>query len=200
MLAFAAAVFFLIVTPGPGVLSLAGVGSAFGRSHGARYLIGLFLGNNMVCVAVITGLATFMLAEPRIRTLFYIASVAYLGYLAIRIAFAGSKLAFLERAAPPGIRGGILLQAINPKAYAVNTVFFSGFAFLPSSPLSEITVKVLILNAIWIVIHIFWLWLGLTLRHLSLSARRQRAINIAMAASMLIVVAIAALAPNSLTS
>ncbi len=34
MLIFAAAVFFLIITPGPGVLSTAGVGSAFGaRLH-----------------------------------------------------------------------------------------------------------------------------------------------------------------------
>ncbi len=196
MLAFAAAVFFLIVTPGPGVLSLAGVGSAFGRAHGTRYLIGLFLGNNMVCVAVITGLATFMLADPRIRTVFYIASVAYLGYLAFRIAFAGSKLAFIERAAPPGIKGGVFLQAINPKAYAVNTVFFSGFAFLSDAPITEIAIKLLILNAIWFVIHILWLWLGLTLRHLNLSPGRQRAINLAMAVSMLIVVAIAAFAPS----
>ncbi len=196
MLTFAAAVFFLIITPGPGVLSLAGVGSAFGRAHGSRYLIGLFVGNNMVCAAVVTGLAAFMLADPRVRTLFYIASVAYLGYLALRIAFAGAKIAFIERAAPPGIKGGILLQAINPKAYAVNTVFFSGFAFMSETPLLEITLKLLILNAIWIVIHFLWLQLGLTLRHLNLSPDRQRAINIAMAVSMLIVVAIAALAPN----
>lgn len=200
MLAFAAAVFFLIVTPGPGVLSLAGVGSAFGRAHGTRYLIGLFLGNNMVCVAVITGLATFMLADPRIRTLFYIGSVAYLGYLAFRIAFAGSKLAFIERVEPPGIKGGVLLQAINPKAYAVNTVFFSGFAFLISAPFAEVAIKILILNIIWIVIHVFWLWLGIKLRHLNLSPQRQRAINIAMAVSMLIVVAIAALAPSQPTT
>ena len=196
MLAFAAAVFFLILTPGPGVWSLAGVGSAFGRTHGIRYLVGLFLGNNMVCLAVVTGIAAFMLADPRVRTVFYIASVGYLAYLAFRIAFAGSKLAFIERAAPPGVKGGILLQAINPKAYAVNTVFFSGFAFLSDAPLTEILIKLLILNAIWIVIHFLWLWIGLSLRRLNLSPSRQRAINFAMATSMLIVVGIAAFAPT----
>ncbi|MGB0853473.1 MAG: LysE family translocator, partial [Pikeienuella sp.] len=36
MLTFAAAVFFLLITPGPGVLSLAGVGASFGYRAGAR--------------------------------------------------------------------------------------------------------------------------------------------------------------------
>ncbi len=195
MLTFALAVFFLIITPGPGVLSLAGVGAAFGFRNGSRYLAGLFLGTNMVCFAVISGLAAAMLADPRVRTLFYVISVAYLGYLAFRIAFAGSKIAFIERAAPPGIKGGILLQAVNPKAYAVNTALFTGFAFLPEAPSFEIVAKLVILNIIWTAIHFFWLWGGITLRRLDLPRRRQRLINYAMAGSMLIVVALAAFAP-----
>ena len=47
--------------------------------------------------------------------------------------FAGSKIAFIERQSAPGVMGGLMLQAINPKAYAVNTAFFSGFAFMPDS-------------------------------------------------------------------
>ena len=145
MLSFAAAVIFLIITPGPGVLSLAGVGAAFGYRDGARYFVGLFAGNNMVCLTVITGLAAVMLADPRVRLVAYGASVAYLAWIAFRIAFAGSKVAFIERPKPPGIGGGILLQAINPKAYAVNTALFSGFAFLPQQPLTEALFKLLIL-------------------------------------------------------
>ena len=194
MLTFALAVLFLIITPGPGVLSLAGVGAAFGYRHGLRYLIGLFLGTNMVCLAVITGLAAAMLADPRIRTVFSIASVAYLCWLAFRIAFAGAKIAFIERTQSPGIKGGILLQAINPKAYAVNTALFSGFAFMAERPLLEMTVKLFILNGLWLAIHVFWLWIGVTLRRLDLAPRRQRAINIFMALSMLAVVALAAFA------
>lgn len=196
MLTFAFAVLFLIITPGPGVLSLAGVGSAFGYRDGARYLIGLFIGTNLVCVAVITGLAAVMLAEPRIRTIFSLASASYLAWLAFRIAFAGSRIAFIERTRPPGIRGGILLQAINPKAYAVNTALFSGFAFMADAPMIEMTLKLLILNTMWLAIHVLWLWAGVTLRRLDLPARRQRVINIAMAVSMLFVVALAAFATH----
>lgn len=194
MFAFAAAVFFLIITPGPGVLSLAGVGAAFGYRDGLRYLIGLFIGTNLVCLGVITGLAAVMLADPGIRTVFYIASVAYLGWLALKIAFAGARVGFIERPEAPGIRGGVLLQAINPKAYAVNTALFSGFAFLPTQPSVEIGLKLIILNVIWTALHVLWLWAGVTLRRLDLPEKTQRRINYGMAASMLMVVALAAFA------
>ena len=194
MLTFAAAVFFLIITPGPGVLSTAGVGAAFGARAGTRYVGGLFIGTNLVCLAVVSGLTAVLFADARLRTVLFIASICYLCYLAARIAFAGSRIAFIERQSPPGVGGGILLQAINPKAYAVNTALFTGFSFLPTNYTAEILLKFLIMNAIWIPIHFAWLWAGITLRRMDLPHRTQRAINIVMALSMLAVVALAAAA------
>lgn len=193
MLTFAAAVFFLIITPGPGVLSTAGVGAAFGAKAGTRYVIGLFIGTNLVCIAVVSGLTAALLADERLRIVFFAASLCYLVYLAARIALAGSKIAFIEKQSPPGIKGGLLLQAINPKAYAVNTSLFTGFVFLPDNYTVEILLKFVIVNAIWIPIHFAWLWAGISLRRMNLPHRTQRAINIAMALSMLAVVALATL-------
>lgn len=193
MLAFTAAVFFLLITPGPGVLSLAGVGASFGREAGLRYLVGLCIGSNLVMLAVVAGLTAILLADERIRLVLMIASFSYLLYLAARIALAGSKIAFIGRSAPPGIRGGLALQAINPKAYVVGTSLFTGFAFLPDAPLAEITIKFIAINAVWIPIHILWLWAGVSLQRLELAPHRQRAINIAMAAAMVMVVVLAAL-------
>ena len=192
MLTFAIAVLFLIGTPGPGVLSLACVGAAYGYRHGWRYLLGLLIGNNLVAIAVLTGLAAILLAEPRLRTVLAIASAAYLLFLAYKIAFAGARVAFIDRPAPPGIWGGITLQIINPKAYAVNTAIFSNFAFMAHNPTLEAALKLLIFNMIWIALHIVWLWLGITLRRLDLPSRTQRAINIGMALAMLGVVVLAA--------
>lgn len=194
MLTFAAAVFFLLVTPGPGVLSLAGVGASFGREAGLRYLIGLFIGSNLVMLAVVMGLAAILLADERIKLVLVIASFSYLLYLASRIALAGSKIAFIGRPAPPGIRGGLALQAINPKAYVVGTSLFGGFIFLPDAPLVEITAKFFVINAIWLPIHVLWLQAGVSLQRLNLAPRTQRVINIGMALSMLMVVVLAALA------
>ncbi|THH35044.1 LysE family translocator [Aliishimia ponticola] len=193
MLSFAAAVFFLIITPGPGVLSAAGVGAAYGFRSGLRYVLGLFIGNNLVILAVVSGLAALILATPAIRTVLFVASTCYLLYLALRVAFAGSKVAFVEAQSEPGIMTGILLQPINPKAYAVNTALFSGFSLFPDALATEILWKLVIVNVIWVPIHVGWVWFGDTLKRLDLPERTHRRINYAMAASMLLVVAIAAL-------
>ena len=198
MLAFAAAVFFLIITPGPGVLSTAGVGSGYGAKAGTRYVIGLFIGNTAVALAVVSGVAAVFLANPAIRTALLVASGCYLLYLAYKIAFAGAKVAFIEKSEPPGVIGGVALQAINPKAYAVHTTLFSGFAFLPDNTGLEAVLKLAIMSAIWIPIHFAWLWAGISLHRLDLSPQRQRAVNLFMAASMIVVVVLAAFAPGGL--
>ena len=191
MLSFTLAVFLLLVTPGPGVLSTAGVGAAYGFRFGVRYVAGLFVGTNLVAVAVISGLAAAVLATPGLRLVLMAASLGYLLYLAARIALAGSRIAFIEATGAPGVGAGILLQAINPKAYAVNTALFTGFACHPGSLAVETAAKLVILNAIWVPIHLGWLYAGVALNRLSLGQRAQRRVNQAMAAAMLGVVALA---------
>jgi len=191
MLTFAAAVFFLIITPGPGVLSTAGLGAAYGFRPGLRYVTGLFIGTNLVALAVITGVAAVILSVPVIRWVLMAASTAYLLYLAARIAFAGATIAFIEAKAPPALLAGLALQAINPKAYAVNTTLFAGFPFAPDNLVFETTAKLIIVNAIWIPIHLVWLYAGASLHRLDLSETTHRRINYVMAASMLMVVALA---------
>jgi threonine/homoserine/homoserine lactone efflux protein len=196
MITFALAVFFLIITPGPGVLSVAGVGSAFGFGPGARYIGGLFVGTNLVAIAVVSGMATVIQANENIRAGLLIASALYLLYLAYRIAFAGTRIAFKEAPSAPGFLAGVTLQLVNPKAYAVNTTLLTGFAFLPSSLVAETLLKFLIMNLIWIPIHFGWLYVGMTIHRLNLAPHVQRRVNIAMAISMLIVVGLALLAPK----
>ena len=188
MLAFATVSFLMFVTPGPGVLSLAGVGAAFGWRRGLLYMAGLFLGHVIVSVAVITGLAAILLAEPVVRTILLFLSAAYLGYLAFRIAFAGSKISFIEMINAPGFMTGMTLQFINPKAYAVHTTFFTGFAFYPDSFTIEISLKFLIMNFIWIILHLAWLYAGCKINELNVSATAQKWLNLLMAASLCVVV------------
>ncbi|MEM7544391.1 MAG: LysE family translocator [Pseudomonadota bacterium] len=192
MTAFAAAVFFLLITPGPGVLTTAGVGSGFGYRSGLRFLAGLFVGTNLVAIAVVSGLAAIVFSVPEIRTVLLWASVGFFVYLAARIALSGARIGFIEQAAAPGFMNGVLLQFINPKAYAVNSTLFFGYAFLPDDLQWEIILKFLIINAIWIPVHLIWLWAGVSLKQLNLSPVIQRGINFAMAASLLAVVGLAA--------
>ncbi|MBX2881417.1 MAG: LysE family transporter [Granulosicoccus sp.] len=191
MLTFCVAIFLLIITPGPGVLSTAGVGSAFGFNAGYRYLIGLFLGTNLVAIAVISGLAGVMLSIPGLRQVLLILSTAYLFYLAARIALSGSRIAFIAAQRAPGMLNGVTLQIINPKAYVVNTTLFSGFPFEQYGFLTETIIKLVIINLFWIPIHLLWLGAGVSLKKLALSDRKQRVINMIMAGSMIAVVLLA---------
>lgn len=191
MLEFCLAVLLLLATPGPGVLSTAGVGAAFGFNAGLRYVGGLFIGTNLVALIVVSGLAAIILANPWARNALLGFSTVYLLYLAVRIAFAGRRIAFITTSAKPGLRAGLLLQLINPKAYAVNLTWFSGFVLLPDSLLWETLLKFLVINLTWIPIHLLWLFAGSSINQLDLSPRSHFIINAGMAMAMLVVVALA---------
>lgn len=188
MITFAFAVISLILTPGRGVLTTAGFGAAYGFRRSLVYVLGLLIGTNLVMLGVITGFAAVLLSLPWLRLVLVLASLAFLLYLAATIAFAGARVAFITASAPPGLLGGVLLQIVNPKAYAVNTSLITGFSYAPENVPFEIVTKVIILNAIWIPIHLIWLYAGVVLHELNLSARQQRAINIGMALALVLVI------------
>lgn len=191
MLAFAGTLFLMISTPGPGVLTTAGIGSGFGWTAGLRFLTGLFIGTNLTAILVISGLSAVVLADPVIRTVLVWASIAWFFYMAAKIALAGAKIGFVAANRAPRLIDGIGLQLINPKAYVVNTLLFGGFAFWDHSP-AEYFVKFVIINAIWVPVHFAWLWAGVRVGQLDLAPGLQRAINIAMAVSLIVVVTLSA--------
>ncbi len=191
ILAYVAACVLLIVTPGPGVLSVAGVGSGYGFARGSRYLWGLCIGNAIVALAVASGIAAAVFSIPYVRESLLAVSVAYMLYLAAKIAFAGSKVGFIEATRAPALRDGLFLQIVNPKAYVANSPLFSGFALFPGHIVIETAVKFVIWVAIWVPVHFAWLFAGVMLHKLNLSPSLQRLINIFMAATMLIVIILA---------
>ncbi len=189
MLSFVIAVFLLCITPGPGVLSLAGTSAAFGWQHGLRYMLGLWVGHNFASIMVITGLAATILTGPVVRSVLLLICAGYFGYLALRVAFARSKIAFIYMAAP-GFVTGLTVNIINPKAYAVHTILFSGFALYPDNFLLEVVYKQIVLNLIWICDHLLWLYAGFKINQLNLTACRHNQINMCMALCIIAVVLI----------
>ena len=191
MITFIFTVIFLLSTPGPGVLSAAGVGAGFGMRAGLRFVSGLFIGQAIVFFAVAFGLATLVLATPWLRIFLMALSFCYLLYLAGRITLAGSKIAFISLQSAPGFLAGVLMQPINPKAYAVLTTLLAGFPLVPENYWTEVALKFAVLNMIWIPIHLAWVYFGVSLSNLNLPKSVQRNINFAMAVSMLAIVALA---------
>ena len=187
MIIFAFAVFFLIITPGPGVLSAAGVGTSFGFRSGIRYVFGLFLGTNIVALLVISGLASIIFSYPMVRSICLFLSSIFFIYLSLKIMLKGANLNFLKSQNIPGIKYGIILQLINPKAYIVNLTFYSGFAFYPSNFLTEILLKLFISNLIWIPIHLIWLYAGVLFYELPLNKTLKNIVRYFMGISLILV-------------
>lgn len=192
MIEYIVAVFFLVITPGPGVLTTAGVGAAYGFRSGLGYMFGIIFGGQAVMGLVASGLAAAVLATPFVREVLLALSAGYLLYLALKIGVSGSNIAFIEGKSPR-FRDGFLLAIVNPKGYAVGTTLFSGFPFWPESIAVENTLKIAVLFAIAVPVHLVWLYAGVSLKRLALGAGATRAINIGMAIAMVAVVVLAVL-------
>ena len=180
--------FLMMVTPGPGVLSLAGVGAGFGWRIGIMYLIGLFFGTNGVALLVVLGFKQFLFEINGVELTFLFLSLSYLSFLSWRIATSDNKTGFKETSKAPKLYEGIFLQFVNPKAYVVQGHLFVVLSLGMTSYNLEILTKFLIVNSIWIPIHIFWLWLGISLKKWSLASKKQIWVNRGMGLALFAVV------------
>ena len=185
--------FLMMVTPGPGVLSLAGVGAGFGWRVGVMYLIGLFLGTNGVALLVVLGFKQFLFEIDGVELTFLVLSLSYLSFLSWRIATSDNKTGFKETSKAPKLYEGIFLQFVNPKAYVVQGHLFVVLSLGISSYNTEILTKFLIVNSIWIPIHILWLWLGISLKKWSLASNKQVWVNRGMGLALFAVVILSAI-------
>ena len=185
--------FLMMVTPGPGVLSLAGVGAGFGWRVGIMYLIGLFLGTNGVALLVVLGFKQFLFEIDGVELTFLVLSLSYLSFLSWRIATSDNKTGFKETSKAPKLYEGIFLQFVNPKAYVVQGHLFVVLSLGISSYNTEIFTKFLIVNSIWIPINILWLWLGISLKKWSLASNKQVWVNRGMGLALFAVVILSAI-------
>jgi threonine/homoserine/homoserine lactone efflux protein len=185
--------FLMMVTPGPGVLSLAGVGAGFGWKVGMMYLIGLFFGTNGVALLVVLGFKQFLFEIDGVEITFLLLSLSYLSYLSWRIATSDNKTGFKQSLKAPRLYEGIFLQFVNPKAYVVQGHLFVVLSLGMVSYTTEIIAKFIIVNSIWIPIHLLWLWLGISLKKWSLAVNKQIWVNRGMGLALFAVVVLSAI-------
>ena len=186
MLTFAIAVFVLAATPGPALLSILGTGAAFGFRVGLKYVTGALVGANVVILLVISGLANFLEGLPQIRVILIFISFCYLSYIAFQIATSNSNSGLERTTNLVGFKDGVIIQLINPKAYAVALALFSGFPFSKQTLFVEIYLKLLITNVIFIPAYLAWLLAGVKLHSLNLSHKKVREVKITLAFLMLV--------------
>ena len=175
----------LLGSPGPATLSLAAVGATYGIAKGARYLFGILMGLLFAMAGAVFGVAAVFAQWPEARWIVQLLGVAYLLYIAYRIATAP----VLDKNAqnlskPPSFRDGFILNLLNPKAYAAFFVLFSQFLL----PFPNIAVRYVLTSlvcfAVAIVVDSIWLAIGSAIRLLFTHPHMARAVRIIFALSI----------------
>jgi threonine/homoserine/homoserine lactone efflux protein len=172
----------LMGSPGPATVSLAAAGSAYGVRRSLGYLAGIVLGTAVVLVAVAAGITVTLLAVPVLRSVLVALSVAYILWLAYRIATT-PRPGEGSDAAPPSLAGGVLLGVANPKAWvAIAAVFAS--TRLAGTATADAAAKVAVLSLVVVLIMVAWLLAGACFAPTLRDPGRARVVNLALAAAL----------------
>jgi threonine/homoserine/homoserine lactone efflux protein len=176
-------------SPGPATISVLAAGSAYGVRRSVRYAAGVSAGTAVVLVAVAGGITGALLAVPALRTVLTVVSVAYILWLAYRVATAPPLTG--DAGAPAAtFGGGALLGVANPKAWIAIAAVFSSVR-LADAPAADAAAKVLVLTAMIGLIMSAWLLVGASVAPLLREPRRARAVNVALALALLAATALA---------
>lgn len=149
----------LLGSPGPAPLALAAVGASSGVRRGVPFLSGILLGLLVAIVAAATGLGALLLSYPSLSAVCQIVAIAYLFYVAYKIATNRSGLSQAE-GGEVGFRDGFILNLLNPKAYAACIAIFANSSVPDTSPFIGALLAAATCFAIAVLVDSLWLVLG----------------------------------------
>ncbi len=179
LIALAAFAFVTSITPGPNNLMLMASGANFGFRRSVPHMLGIGVGFTVMVALVGFGLAEAFARWPMLNTGMKVVSVAYLLWLAWKIAHA---------AAPDGVRAGgspmtfvqaAAFQWVNPKAWAMALTAVTVYA--PGEGLWAVLLVAGVFGAINLPSVSTWTILGQGMRRLLTDPGRLRAFNWTMA-------------------
>lgn len=177
--ALAAFAFVTSITPGPNNLMLMASGANFGIRRTIPHMMGVALGFIFMLIMVGAGLAQLFDTYPVSHTILKILSIAYLCYLAWKIANAAPPNATTETGTPMTFIQAAMFQWVNPKAWAMALTAIG--AYTPSQTFAATLLVAVVFGAInWPCIG-FWTVLGKQMRRVLTNHSRLRAFNIFMA-------------------
>lgn len=175
LLALITFAFVSSITPGPNNLMLMASGANFGFRRTIPHMLGIGLGFTVMVLLVGGGLVQLFDSYPVSYTVLKAASVAYLLYLAWKIAHAvpakqaeatGTPMTFLQAAA---------FQWVNPKAWAMALTATTAYA--PSQTLGTILIVALVFGAINLPSVSTWTVLGQQMARVLTNPRRLLVFN-----------------------
>jgi threonine/homoserine/homoserine lactone efflux protein len=172
------------VTPGPNNMMLLASGANFGLRRTVPHMLGISVGHSVMVFLVGLGLAGVFLAEPRLFTALKVLSVAYMLWLAWKIATAAPPKAGQTAGRPFSFLQAAAFQWVNPKAWAMAlgavTVYAPGGEVWPTAVVAVVFACVNLPSVT------LWAAAGQALRRWLDTPGRLRAFNVTMAAMLVL--------------
>ena len=177
--ALVAFAFVTSITPGPNNMMLMASGANYGVRRTVPHMLGVATGFVIMAVLVGAGLVQVFDAVPALHTALKIVSVAYLLYLAWKIATASLPTPAGRAGKPMTFLAAALFQWVNPKAWAMALTAVTVYA--PTQTIAGLTLVSVTFGVINLPAVGCWAMLGQQMRRVLTNAGRLRAFNTIMA-------------------
>lgn len=141
--ALAGFAFVTSITPGPNNLMLLASGTHFGWRRSLPHLLGISFGFGVMLVLVGLGLGQVFARFPGLHDVLKWVSLAYLLYLAFKVATAAPPTSGdSARGRPMGFGAAALFQVVNPKAWAMALTAVTAYGELGIAAVTAVFVLV----------------------------------------------------------
>lgn len=176
--ALAAFAFVSSITPGPNNLMLMASGANYGFARSIPHMLGIGIGFTVMVLLVGVGLMGVFDMFPPLYTILKVASVAYLLWLAWKIANAGAPDGKTASGTPFTFIQAALFQWVNPKAWTMALTAITLYA--PDRSLWAVALVAGIFGIINLPSVSVWTLLGQQMRHVLNNPARLRFFNWSM--------------------
>lgn len=181
--AFMAFAFVSSVTPGPNNLMLMASGANFGFRRTIPHMLGISIGFVFMVVLVGIGLMQLFDAWPASYIILKGLSIAYLSWLAWKIAMAGQPGKGEAGARPFSFLQAAAFQWVNPKAWAMALTAITAYA--PGRDLASVTLVAIVFGAVNLPSVSTWTLLGREIRRILNGPKSLTVFNWTMAALLI---------------
>ena len=174
------------ITPGPNNLMLMASGTNFGFARTVPHMLGVSIGFVVMTLLIGLGLAQVFVRLPVAYLVLKVGSVAYMTYLAWKIATASAPKASAgeTNAKPFSFLQACLFQWVNPKAWTM--ALMSVTAYVPADrPIMGLLVVALVFGAINFPTVGLWAFLGVQMRQFLDDPVKLRTFNIIAALTLM---------------
>ena len=179
-------VVLMVGSPGPANALFLASGATVGVRRTLPFLAGTLVGFAAVGIAIALGLNSLLEDRPDVALVLSFASLAYMLYLAWRIATAPPLSQ--SSVEPLGFRDGLVLHPLNPKAWVMLTAAFAQFATPGNGYVQQAAVIVAAFVLLGAPLNMLWAVGGEWLTRRITSPGLQRAVNLFMGTATAVVV------------